>query len=292
MFKGRSKYFLFVTIIVLLFCVVQAGAFCKSHFEEIKSKGVIITAITNEKPCSYIDDEGKLTGYAIDIARGIFNRLGIEKIDFRIVEMGSIIPGLMAGHFDVVTVSMWISPERLERVIFSDPHDVSGNALVVKRGNPHDLHSEQDIIDKGLKAAASPGSLTYNTIVKLGMPISRMVSTTDQASGCAAVLSDRADVWISTTVNAPIAVKNYPDLEQALPFEPAIIDGKIMLGAGAITFRKEDTDFRDACDIALAEMRDSGELFMILMKWDMEKTLANHKVDGVWKWLTWEDFAK
>ena len=292
MFKGQSKYLLFVTIIVLLFCVVQVGASEKSRFEEIKSEGVVVIGIANEKPASYVDDKGELAGYTFEIAKSIFNRLGIKKIEYVITEFGSLIPGLLAGRFDIVVAGMWITPERAKQVIFSDPHAASGDALVVKAGNPHDLHSLQDIIDKGLTASAEPGGIPYSNLVKLGMPMSRIITVTERASGIATVISGRADVFITASGTAIEIAKNYPDVEHALPFEDAVIDGRIVKGCGASTFRPEDTDFRDAYDRELAAMRDSGELFMILLESGKERNLANHKVNGEWKWLTWEDLVK
>ena len=292
MFKGQSKYLLFVTIIVLLFCVVQAGASEKSLFEEIKSKGVIVIGIANEKNASYVDDKGELAGYSFEISRSIFNRLGIKKIEYKITEFSSLIPGLLACRFDIVVANMWITPERAKQVMFSDPQTASGYGLVVKAGNPHDLHSVQDIIDKGLTASAEPGGTPYSHLVKLGMPMSRIISVTERVSGVATVRSGRADAFVTANVSAREIVKDYPDVVQALPFEESLIDGKLDIGCGATTFRLEDTDFRDAYDREFATMRDSGELFMILLKYGKENDLANHKVNGEWKWLTWEDLVK
>lgn len=291
MFKGQLKYFLFVTIIVLLFCVVQAGASDKSHFEEIKSKGVIVTGIANEKPGGYINDEGELVGFNVDIARIIFNRLGIKKIEYKITEFSSLIPGLLAGRFDVVTADMWITPERAKQVIFSDPDNSAGDALVVKLGNPHDLHSEQDVIDKGIMAASEPGGIPYSNLLKLGMPKSRIIPVTDRVSGVATVRSGRSDAFVTGKYSAVEIVKDYPDVEMALPFEDARIYGRLALGCGATTFRKEDTDFRDAYNREFTKMRESGELVVILMKYGVEQGLPTIKVNGGYRWLTWEDFV-
>ncbi|WP_201035689.1 transporter substrate-binding domain-containing protein [Thermoanaerobacter sp. YS13] len=54
----------------------------------------------NEKPYAYKDDNGQLTGEAVEIAKVIFERLGIKKIHGELTEFGSLISGLKAKRFD------------------------------------------------------------------------------------------------------------------------------------------------------------------------------------------------
>ncbi|WP_271610849.1 hypothetical protein [Bradyrhizobium sp. CCBAU 21360] len=54
-------------------------------------------------------------------------------------------------------------------------------------------------------------------------------------------------------------------LERALPFtQPVGPDGKVIYGYPALAFRQADSDFRDAYNVELNKLRDSGKLLKIL----------------------------
>ncbi|WP_348628414.1 transporter substrate-binding domain-containing protein [Mesorhizobium sp. WSM3862] len=65
-----------------------------------------------------------------------------------VTEWGSLIPGLQADRFDIITDSMFILPERCRNVLFTDLIATIPTAAAVPKGNPKDLHSYEDIRDK------------------------------------------------------------------------------------------------------------------------------------------------
>jgi polar amino acid transport system substrate-binding protein len=45
-----------------------------------------------------------------------------------LTEWGSLIPGLNAGRFDIITAGMYITPKRCKNVAFTDPMGVFAEA--------------------------------------------------------------------------------------------------------------------------------------------------------------------
>ena len=74
-----------------------------STLERVKEQGYIRVAFANEAPYAYATTAGKLTGEAPEIARAIFKKMGIDQLDGVLTEWASLIPGLRAGRFDVIT---------------------------------------------------------------------------------------------------------------------------------------------------------------------------------------------
>jgi len=93
----------------------------ETTFERVKCTGVVRVGIANEYPYGFKNSDGSLSGEAIEVARVIFNRLGIPAMEGVEKEFGSLIPSLQDGSFDVITAGMWIRPERCQQVLFADP---------------------------------------------------------------------------------------------------------------------------------------------------------------------------
>ncbi|MDX1522826.1 MAG: transporter substrate-binding domain-containing protein, partial [Anaerolineae bacterium] len=120
---------------------VEAEAEEESTLERIQREGVVRVGFANENPYAFAKPDGTLSGEAVEVARAVFQALGVEEMEGVLTEFGSLIPGLQAGRFDVITAGMYVNPNRCEQILFADPEYQIGEALVVEAGNPLDLHS-------------------------------------------------------------------------------------------------------------------------------------------------------
>ncbi len=116
-----------------------------SSLEKAREEGVIKVGFANEKPYAYRTEDGEVTGEAVEIARHVFKQMGIEKIEPILTDFGQLIPGLKAKRFDAITAGMYITPERCREVAFAHPEYRIGEALAVKKGNPKNIRSYEDI---------------------------------------------------------------------------------------------------------------------------------------------------
>src|SRR5699024_8249413 len=88
--------------------------------EELQDAGSITVGFAGEQPYSF-EEDGELDGATIALHEEIFANLGIDEVEGVQTEFGSLIPGLNAGDFDVVSAGMSILPERCEQASFGDP---------------------------------------------------------------------------------------------------------------------------------------------------------------------------
>lgn len=70
---------------------------------------------------TYVDEAGVITGYERDVMDGICTRAGLvcswERVNFE-----ELIPGVMSGRFDVVLGGMAVTPERQQKVDFTQTY--------------------------------------------------------------------------------------------------------------------------------------------------------------------------
>lgn len=213
-------------------------AYAESALEKAKQNGFIRVGFANEAPYAYATPDGKLKGESVDIARVIFKKMGIPEIDGVITEFGSLIPALNAKRFDVIAAGMFIKPKRCERVAFSEPTFVLGSGFLVKSGNPHDLHSYEDVADNSdITLGVMAGTVEVGYAKDAGVSEDQLMLLPDQASMIAAVKSRRADAAALAAISiSSMAEKGGPSVERANPFKTP----PQAMGYGAFGFRQED----------------------------------------------------
>jgi polar amino acid transport system substrate-binding protein len=233
--------------------------------DQLRADGVVRLGIAGEVPFGYIDRDGAFTGEAPEIAKVIFRRLGVERVRPVPTEFGSLIPGLRARQFDVVSAGMYVTPTRCAQVLFSDPDYQMRDAFIVARGNPKGLHRYEDIVRTRAMLATGTGYAELDYAIAAGVDRDAIRILPDQLAGLLAVEQGRADVFAGTSITVQNVVRQSgSDLVEATqPFQP-MLDGKPAIGAGAFAFHPNERNLRDAFNRELDELRRSGELLRIV----------------------------
>ena len=210
---------------------------------QIQDDGVVTVGIAGEKPYSFMED-GELDGATIAIHKKVFEALGVDEVEAVETEWGSLIPGLNAGRFDVISAGMSILPERCEQAAFGNPEILYTTALMTPTGNPEDVNNLQDVAEADLKIAVMSGAIESGYADTLEIEKMEVGSPQD---GMDAVLQGRADAFALTGISLRTMAENNADadVEVTDPFV-AEVDGKKQVGAGATVFRQEDTELLEA----------------------------------------------
>lgn len=112
-------------------------------------------------PYTYHDENGTLTGFEVDMANAIGEKMGYD-VQFVETEWDSITAALDAGNFDAVMNQVTITDERKEKYDFSTPYIYTRPVLIVAADNT-DITSFEDV--NGKKAAEGLTS-NFNEIAK------------------------------------------------------------------------------------------------------------------------------
>lgn len=231
--------------------------------DRLRAQGVVRLGIAGEIPFGYIDKDGELTGEAPELGRAVFKRLGVDRVQPVPTEFGSLIPGLNSQQFDVVAAGMYVNAERCEQVIFADPDYQMLDSFIVRKGNPKDLHDYQDVVEKKARFATGTGYAEIQYAVEAGYKESDILIVPDQVAGLNAVEAGRVDVFAGTALTTRAVVKKSRTAEATAAFAP-LVDGKPHVDGGAFAFRPTETRLRDAFNVELRKLKESGELFRIL----------------------------
>lgn len=238
----------------------------ETTLERAQREGYVTVGFANEAPFAYATEAGELTGQNVEIARAVLNNLGIEEMVGVLTEFGSLIPGLQANRFDMITAGMYITSARAEEVAFANPEYQIGGGLVVAAGNPHNLNSYWDIADNpDVTIAVMAGGLEYDHLIEVGVSEDQIVTVSDQPSTIDALLAGRVDAATMTSMAARtyVEMSGDPSIELVEDFEIAVVDGAPQAGFGSSAFRLEDTDFVEAYNQELENLKASGELLAI-----------------------------
>lgn len=235
-----------------------------STLDELQNAGTITVAIADERPYSWVEG-GEPTGATIAMHEEIFAGMGIDEVKVVEVDWNSLIPGLKAGRFDVISAGMSILPERCEEASFSDPEIMYTTALMVPEGNPRGLTDLDSVVDDGdVTLAVLGGGIESGYAKKLG--ISNTVSVDNAQSGMDLVANGRADAFAMTAISLNWMADNNPDagIETTDAFVQEI-DGVPQIGAGSTVFRQGDTELLDAYNKQLAAITGDEQTYLDLV---------------------------
>ncbi|MGG4397860.1 ectoine/hydroxyectoine ABC transporter substrate-binding protein EhuB [Paenibacillus thiaminolyticus] len=239
----------------------------ETALDKARREGYVTVGFANEKPYAYATPDGQLTGEAVEVAREVLKRMGIEEMNGVLTEFGSLIPGLKAKRFDIITAGMFVNPERSKEVAFANPEYSIGEALAVKKGNPSNLRSYEDIAgNKDVTVAVMVGAIELEYLAKSGVAKEQIVTVPDQPSAISALQAGRVDAVTMTGPSLQAMLDSTKDdqLERVMDFQQPEIDGTSVRGYGAAAFRKEDTAFREAFNQELEALKQSGKLLELL----------------------------
>ncbi|CAM4186118.1 ectoine/hydroxyectoine ABC transporter substrate-binding protein EhuB [Lacicoccus alkaliphilus] len=233
---------------------------------ELQEEGTVNVGFANEPPYAYQDsDSGELEGANIEIAKAVFQEMGIEEVNGHLTDWGELIPGVQAGQYDVITAGMAILPDRCENAAFSEPEMQYGEGLVVAAGNPYDIHSYADIADnEEVTLALMEGTTQFDFVDQEGVSDDQIMSVADIPGQLSAVQSGNADVAAATeaTLRAAYESLDSDDVELVEDFEQPDISGVPSYGAAA--FNMDDEELRDAYNEALETLKEDGTIDDIL----------------------------
>jgi polar amino acid transport system substrate-binding protein len=74
-----------------------------------------------EPPYSYLNKDGRLTGYSVDVVNRITSALGIKNIQWTLLPFSELIPSLREGSINMIGTHLFASEQRLRQVRFAEP---------------------------------------------------------------------------------------------------------------------------------------------------------------------------
>ncbi|WP_128895762.1 amino acid ABC transporter substrate-binding protein [Longirhabdus pacifica] len=227
----------------------------------IQDEGTLIIGTEGTyRPYTFHDESGALTGFDVEIAKEVANRLGVEA-EFKETQWDAMFAGLDAKRFDMIANQVGIKEERLKKYDFSN-HYITSSAVLVTSEDNSEVTNFEDI--KGLKAAQSLTS-NYADIAK--QYEAEIVSVEGFNQAIDLLNTDRVDV----TINDKITILDYKKVKPDAPVKIAATSEDA--SQSGFMFRQGNDTLVQAVNEALEEMIEDGTYLEISKKWFGEDVL-------------------
>lgn len=223
-------------------------------------------AIANEPPYTQLLPNGDITGAAPDVAKAVLARMGIENIEGIVTDYNSMVPGLDAGRWDMVTAGLFMDEERCAAVLYSAPVLVSTESFAVPPGNPMNLTTMQAVIDNpDIAIAVLGGSYELRAAQNLGVPEGQLQTYPLAPDALSALSAGRvAAVLLPTLSLEQILNEQGGDFVVTPP-----LDSIPKTGSGA-AFSQSDEDFHARYNPELMAFKETEDFAAILDQWGFD----------------------
>lgn len=203
-------------------------------------------------PFNYIDGQGRLTGFDVDIARALCEALETE-CSFTAVPWEELIPRLESGDYDVIVASMARTPEREQRVDFTDHYYRSRSAFVARSGSG--LQPNRQNL-RGKRLAASVASIQAEYLERHYADIADIVTPPTSGDAFAMLVAGEVDAVLSDSLNG----LDFLDSERGREFDFVgdALPPEDVGGAAHIAVRKGEQALVKRLNQALARIRVEG----------------------------------
>ena len=255
-------------------CAGQArGQELTGTLKNIKETGAITLGYRESSiPFSYLDDNQKPIGYAMDICykvvEAVKKELKLDKLEVKLnpVSSSARIPLMANGTIDLECGSTTNNTDRLKQVAFTNTHFLTATRFVSKKSSK--INSIDDL--KGKPVASTSGTTNIKQLTEANVARNlgiNIIPAKEHAESFLLVETDRAVAAVLDDILLASFVAGSKD------------PGAYVISTDAfskpepygIMLRKDDPAFKKVVDAATAALYQSSEGARIYDKWFMQK---------------------
>ncbi len=207
-------------------------------------------------PWNYVDENGKLAGFEIELGNTICEKTGLT-CEFVQNEWDTIIPNLLAGNYDVIMAGMSITDERKQTIDFSDDY----------------YPPELSLFAVAAGAKLDPDNLKGVKIGVQGATIQAAYAEEHYGADNTILSYETADQSIADlsagNVDVVLADGGYlkPIVEGSGGALEFVGNGASIGGGVGAGLRKEDTELKAKFDKVIESMKADGSLNTVIKSW-------------------------
>jgi cystine transport system substrate-binding protein len=204
-------------------------------------------------PFGYIDEQGRLVGFDVEVAASIADHLG-RPVRYVQAKWDGMLAGLDADRFDIVVNAVTPTAERRRKYAFSAPYCFSGLQLIGRSGTSAEVG---DLAGK--RIGVGLGTI-HEKWLREHRPAAEIRSYEDDASRNQDLLVGRIDLVLNDRLVVAQMLQRYRGRLVA-------VGAPLERQEKAVALRLDRPDLNRQIDAALAAMRADGSLRRISEKW-------------------------
>src|SRR2546430_6481362 len=273
--RGRMKPWLTIAFsLATACCAGQAGGQeLTGTLKNIKETGAITLGYRESSiPFSYLDDNQKPIGYAMDICykvvEAVKKELKLDKLEVKLnpVSSSARIPLMANGTIDLECGSTTNNADRLKQVSFTNTHFLTATRFVSKKSSK--IGSIDDLQGKSVVSTSGTTNIKQlteaNAARNLGLNI---IPAKEHAESFLMVETDRAVAVVLDDILLASFVAGSKDPDAYVISGDAFSKPEPY----GIMLRKDDPAFKKVADAATAALYQSADGQKLYDKWFMQK---------------------
>ncbi|MGO3602901.1 MAG: transporter substrate-binding domain-containing protein [Enterococcus malodoratus] len=202
-------------------------------------------------PSSYYNDENRLVGYDVDVAKAVAKKLDL-KINFKEYNVDGQVTAVNRGEADFAANDFGMTKERSKKFSLSSPIKHSFDSMIVRKSDDSGIHSLKDL--KGKKAAGEPNT----SYMKLAEKYGAKAVTYDNATNdqyLTDVANGRTDVILNDYYLQKMSIGALPDIPVKI-----LEDVYFNANSTGFLFAKKNQALKAKIDDALTALKKDGTL--------------------------------
>lgn len=230
--------------------------------EQTATKGTLVVGLDDTfAPMGFRDEDGKLVGFDIELAKAVGEELGM-KVEFKSISWDAKDMELKSKNIDCIWNGMSVTPEREKAMSLSKKYLDNTIILMTENTNSNvNIASAKDLANYKIATQADSSALDMlNENEEYDSFKDNIVEYEDYDKALLDLKAGRVDVIAIDQVLGEYKNKN-------LNGELKVCDYVLGKENFAIGFRKDNKELRDAVNDALKKVIDSGKAIEISEKW-------------------------
>lgn len=214
-------------------------------------------------PFNYYDEEGRLTGFNVDLARAICRELAVE-CDINTAEWSTLVPSLKNNEADAVIASMAITGKALADVDFTSRYYTTHARFVGKAGSGFKEISVETL--QGERIAVIRGS-SHEAFLRDFFASAQLLPYETAEQARAALKNGEADLLFGDGISLMFWIQGTSS-NRCCEFKGEGYTEPRYFGDGVgIAIKKGNGRLREVLDYALARVRASGRYEELMLRY-------------------------
>ncbi|MCX8738100.1 transporter substrate-binding domain-containing protein [Gilliamella sp. B2824] len=218
-------------------------------------ESIKIGSDTSYAPFDFIDANGEITGFNIEITKALCAKANIECV-FKTTDFDALIPSLLSRKIDMISSSLMMTEKRKKQIAFSDEIFVTNSRLITKEG-ANIMPTVESL--KGKRVGVEQGTSQEHFANEVWRPNGVIiVPYQNQLQVFSDLVAGRLDASLQDEVTGSYAFLKQPQ-GKGFAFAGKALTDKTYFDVGVgLGFRKNDTELREAFNKALVEILNDG----------------------------------
>lgn len=225
-------------------------------------KKVIVGTGTQFPNICFIDENGKLTGYDVEVIRAIDKLLPEYEFDFKTMEFSNLLLSLETKKIDMIAHNMAQNEERKKKFLFNDETYNYSPLYITVNVDTDDVESLDDLHGRKIIVGATSNAAVF--LEKYNNEHSNKINIVYAGQGSDDATTQLKNGRVDATLATPFAVDFS---NKAVDAEQKVVGDIIINSKVYFLFNKAESELKEQVDEALKQLKENGTLANLSKKW-------------------------